>query len=340
MTDADWRNGRTRDELLAMVEYIQSRWDERQGWLFGAAVMRRIWDLLTDERFRDLVVAVEGRAAGIVTEAEFTAVRQRLPQATNWRPPEPSPLLWEPQRPRAGYLGGLGFEVPPPGVINFRELPYWVRQTHHATVNLGELNFRGVVVYAADARADHTAEQSAEWKPIDDQIAAINRETGRFQREYDDAVWRGMSSAEQRGEALTQRREQADVQIRELRAEQYAIRTRIADTARTGEFAAQADLLRCIAGNPFRPVAFDPSWRTEMVASLARGIVADRAFDRLPILADALEEAGCDHIDALSHCRSSGPHAMGCWALTGLLRSYSDTHRPLNPVDTLPVGGV
>jgi len=74
-------------------------------------------------------------------------------------------------------------------------------------------------------------------------------------------------------------------------------------------------LLRCIAGNPFRPVAFDPNWRTETVVSLASAIYAERAFDRLPILADALEEAGCDHADILSHCRGPGPHARGCWVV-------------------------
>ena len=78
-------------------------------------------------------------------------------------------------------------------------------------------------------------------------------------------------------------------------------------------------LLRCIFGNPFRPVVFDPSWLTETAVTLATGIYADRAFDRLPILADALEEAGCDHPDVLTHCRQPGPHARGCWVVDGVL---------------------
>lgn len=79
--------------------------------------------------------------------------------------------------------------------------------------------------------------------------------------------------------------------------------------------AAQASLLRDIVGNPFRPVTFDPRWRSETVLALATGIYAERAFDRLPILADALEEAGCDHADILTHCRGPGPHARGCWVV-------------------------
>jgi len=78
-------------------------------------------------------------------------------------------------------------------------------------------------------------------------------------------------------------------------------------------------LLRCIVGNPFRPVAFDPAWRSETAVSLATGIYAERAFDRMPILADALEEAGCDHPEVLAHCRGLGPHARGCWVVDGVL---------------------
>jgi hypothetical protein len=158
-------------------------------------------------------------------------------------------------------------------------------------------------------------------KPFDEQIAAVNRETDRLQREYDDAVWRVMSSAERKGEALRVRREQAEGQIRQIRAEQHDLRQRIDAAERDVEHAAQANLLRCVAGNPFRTVAFDPNWRTETVTNLACGIVADRAFDRLPILADALEEAGCDDIDVLSHCRTPGPHTAACWVLGGLVAS-------------------
>jgi hypothetical protein len=77
---------------------------------------------------------------------------------------------------------------------------------------------------------------------------------------------------------------------------------------------AQAVLLREILGNPFRPVAFDPSWRTSTVLNLASTIYAERAFERMPILADALEDAGCD-AQVLRHCRAPGPHVRGCWAL-------------------------
>src|SRR5262249_55593448 len=70
----------------------------------------------------------------------------------------------------------------------------------------------------------------------------------------------------------------------------------------------QASLLRDIVGNPSRPATADPSWLTSNVVTFAKGIYADQAFDRLLILADALQDAGCENADILDHCRGPGPH--------------------------------
>jgi hypothetical protein len=59
----------------------------------------------------------------------------------------------------------------------------------------------------------------------------------------------------------------------------------------------------------------DPSWFTSTVRMLAEGIDAEHAFDRLPILADALQDAGCEHDDILTHCRSNHRHVRRCWAI-------------------------
>jgi hypothetical protein len=77
----------------------------------------------------------------------------------------------------------------------------------------------------------------------------------------------------------------------------------------------QAGIVRDIFGNPFRPVTVDPSWLTADVRLLAAGIYEEKAFDRMPILADALQDAGCTNDDILSHCRSEGPHVRGCWVV-------------------------
>ena len=79
--------------------------------------------------------------------------------------------------------------------------------------------------------------------------------------------------------------------------------------------AAVRDLYE-VFGNPFRLVAVDPAWRTSDVMLLATGIYAERAFDRMPILADALQDAGCDSDEILNHLRDpNATHVRGCWAL-------------------------
>ena len=89
--------------------------------------------------------------------------------------------------------------------------------------------------------------------------------------------------------------------------------------------AAQADLLRCVFGNPFCPVPkawagdYCPDWLTPAARGLAQAIYTDRDWAALPVLGDALEEAGCDDSALLAHLRGPGPHARGCWAVDLLL---------------------
>jgi hypothetical protein len=87
----------------------------------------------------------------------------------------------------------------------------------------------------------------------------------------------------------------------------------------TLELLAQVHLIRDIFGNPFRPITLDPACNTSNIVALAQMIYDDRAFDRLPILADALEDAGCTNADILDHCRQPGEHVRGCWVVDLLL---------------------
>jgi hypothetical protein len=126
----------------------------------------------------------------------------------------------------------------------------------------------------------------------------------------------------------------------------------IAAIAVSGQTPLFAQLLRCVAGNPYpRESAgrsrwgstilmgmlklisgspyytppkdveglpafpFDIEWRTSTVAAIARGIYESRDFTPMPILADALQDAGCEQEDILNHCRFGGPHVRGCWVV-------------------------
>ena len=79
------------------------------------------------------------------------------------------------------------------------------------------------------------------------------------------------------------------------------------------EWTVVANHARDIFGNPFRPVTFSPSWRTDTALILARQMYESRDFSAMPILADALQDAGCDSADIFDHCRGLGPHVRGCW---------------------------
>jgi hypothetical protein len=92
---------------------------------------------------------------------------------------------------------------------------------------------------------------------------------------------------------------------------------------RSHELQIQVELLRDVAGNPFRSpnviVSAVLIWNENTVRRLAESIYAQRAFDGLPILADALEEADCTNTDILNHCRQPGEHARGCWVIDLIL---------------------
>jgi hypothetical protein len=92
------------------------------------------------------------------------------------------------------------------------------------------------------------------------------------------------------------------------------------------ERRAQAKVLRDIFDNPFRPVSVSPAWQTAEVVALAEAAYDGRELPagtldlaRLAVLADALEEAGCDQADLLGHLRGPGPHVRGCWAVDLIL---------------------
>jgi hypothetical protein len=107
-------------------------------------------------------------------------------------------------------------------------------------------------------------------------------------------------------------------------ADQATVTTVPAYTAaHARERSVQADLLRCVFGNPFAAEPrIDPSWITWIggtVKRLAEAVYEERAFERMPILADALLDSGCDDDQLIEHCRAGGEHARGCVVLDATL---------------------
>ncbi|QDU23087.1 hypothetical protein [Urbifossiella limnaea] len=154
----------------------------------------------------------------------------------------------------------------------------------------------GPVIDVAERFADGTAPR-AEFLAARRLVRAAGRRTSEYTLAHRVLGWLADDSLEGQSMAITVTR----------------------DLSGPGGAAAECDLTRCAFGNPFRTITFDPVWRTEAVVGLATGVAADRAFDRLPVLADALEDAGCADADVLGHCRGPGPHALCCWVVDGVL---------------------
>jgi hypothetical protein len=153
--------------------------------------------------------------------------------------------------------------------------------------------FTAACMAAADA-ADAVAEEAV----YQARMAAINDALGEDGYSVPDVVWDGVWDA-------------ADA------ASQPARRP-----ARKTERLAQCSVLRDIFGNPFAPVSLAVScltWNRGAVKKMARNIYQKNSHKDLPILADALEDAGCTSAALLSHCRGEGPHVRGCWAVDLLL---------------------
>jgi hypothetical protein len=135
----------------------------------------------------------------------------------------------------------------------------------------------------------------------------------------------GPPAAETREELAARRLVRWGAHLNAWTAAVEAGRTARGVAARIGEWAAaaetkfQCDLLHEVFGNPFRRATVDPSWLAwegGTVPRLAGAVYEGRTFDQLPILGDALEEAGCTDVDVLAHCRQQpGAHVRGCWVL-------------------------
>jgi hypothetical protein len=107
-----------------------------------------------------------------------------------------------------------------------------------------------------------------------------------------------------------------DGELRHRAAEAPLVKHDPPFTVSASEQLLRARLLRDIFGNPFRSVTFSPAWRTDTAVSLAKPMYDTREFSAMPILADALQDAGCDNEGILNHCRDVNQvHVRGCWVV-------------------------
>jgi hypothetical protein len=159
----------------------------------------------------------------------------------------------------------------------------------------------------------------AEWLACEDSIEVLRGAPGLLARERFSLWW--LACCRHRWAALSGREKAAIEKVERLRgtpspelSRKFAGAMYTASRSRPNPTAEFARLLREVFGNPFRPVSFNPAWRTDTAVSLARGMYDSRNFGAMPILADALQDVGCEDEQILNHCRdATAPHVRGCW---------------------------
>jgi hypothetical protein len=145
--------------------------------------------------------------------------------------------------------------------------------------------------------------------------------TGRRERVKLLGAWRKLAAVTPAGLEAALWQALALPAWRAVRADQEVARRAWA-AGLAAERAAQCGLLRDLLGGPSRAVRLDPSWLAwggRAVRKMAEVIYEEGQFEDLPVLADALEEAGCADPDILNHCRAPGVHVRGCWVVDLLL---------------------
>jgi hypothetical protein len=284
MTEAEWLACTRPDKML---EFLHGPGHDRKLRLFAVAACRRVWHVFVDVRSRAAVEVGERYADGEAAAAELEAA---------------SDAAWD--------VKGEGLRVE--DELRDRDAPPSERKPL-------EVRLWGTEAAAWPAAAD--IDRAARGSSLVVQgIASREVEAGYYRQiceetgvagEFDEDEDIMCPDPEVSRAAFDRLRERAERERTELRERAQAAEVR--------EQHVQCDLLRDIFGNPFRPVTLSPSWLTIAVVAIARQMYDSRDFSPMPILADALQDAGCKNADILAHCRGDGPHARGCWVVDLLL---------------------
>jgi hypothetical protein len=329
MNETTWLTSAAGD---AMLKAVSDRLTPRQWLLLSAACARRLWDFLPDgvlqqsidfaeragpltpeqrsewlkkidEGLPETIAAAERAQLAIVRSADPGAAGQERPVLTRSNQVAPSFPLFQAASRQAAFSIRCFVEAVTQAAVAIRVL--------FEGPNEGMLkSIRPLIEQSLSSRthASSAANKALRLKHEGDEHADRS------------AAARNKRVAESAALAIVQRIEGGDSRRRFTPGDW--------DDPKPNKHEQKqlARLLRDIVGNPFRPTRFEPAWRTKDVVALAQVIFEDRSFNRLPILADALLDAGCDEDSILRHCRGTElgvqeppHHVRGCWVIRLLL---------------------
>jgi hypothetical protein len=282
---ANWERCRQLHTLAGMAAPVRDR-----TWLrFLAAGCRRVKHLFAEPRHRAVVAWLDARAAGIDQAA----------------PPDFDAVALRAASPRAA----------PPGPFNHTPDPFRA-SVARAVLLTGEAAGGAADVGRTALEAARALAESDGWTRFPPRALDSFPLPPELERYRVDAAT--LAGAEGRRRGRSRRDDSVARAFRILQASSENYQRDRADHLRR-ETAVYCDLLRDLVAYPFEPVGFDPSWRTTAVVGLATGMDVSGDFSPIPVLADALEDAGCADDHVLAHCRGDVPHAHGCWVVEHVL---------------------
>jgi hypothetical protein len=319
MNETEWQGCK---HPIAMLSSLGDALDARRERLFACACCRRLDPLLRDASTQEGLATLEQhidgagrrparRTAARQAEKGLTAATEAVGQAMEaWR---------EAHARREEVWNSLWVGTPPPP-WQFLRVAAEACAAQAALTELQAVQEAArAVVYATEDPLDAAATST---------LAVRARTFARQAMSGRDRAGRWLTRAEQESERVVSRSRAAVrasqamhlVERNEEKVESKA--PRLARRWEREERAAQCAMVRDLFGHLWSPVRIDSTWRKwrdGVLVEMARSIRDERRFTDLPLLADTLEEAGCTDGPLLQHCRDSGPHIRGCWALDLLL---------------------
>jgi hypothetical protein len=305
-----------------MLRSLPTKIDNRKALLFACACCRRVENLLRERESREALAALEQVADGAGHRgAGRTAAREAERALAALRPARDEALgAWqEASRHRETVWNSHWVGTPPPPWQLLRvAADACAAQAALTEVQAAEEAARAVA-YTAEEQLDASAVAT-----LTARARTLYREARAMRERASD--WR--AKAESESERVVSRSRAA------LRASQAVHWIERAEEAvdnkeprllrrwEREERLAQCAILRDLFGHLWHPVHLEPRWRrwhAGVIVQMARSIRDEGRFGDLPILADALEDAGCADAHVLHHCRAGGPHVRGCWLLDLLL---------------------
>lgn len=309
MTESQWLKSKDGDAMLALVA---DRLGERQWALLGLNLVRRVWDLLPD----DLLQAEFDRVEHHIS-SRWNSIHHLLMQFLGYNA---DTLQQTVRRTQADILKSCSPDADPSQFQDeYPLVPLDRAACESARLAIGQIEEAADYALAAVRHFVANDRDRGNLVAVSDHLRTAKVAQSRGTISTALALELKARSDELAGRGTPVLAAQSEEIAQTLNDRAEARTDKAEGQVNRAENLALARLLREQLGNPFRPYRFEEQWRSETVVTLATGIEAERAFDRMPILADAVEEAGCDDEAVLRHCRGTDPHARGCWVIDLIL---------------------